>query len=83
MNGTLVYSPDDNVSFNNLKKNKWHKGYYDISISTMNGTSYGEDYAVLNEVIGDGYMKYKERGLKLKYNKNGNKYLPEGYYYWE
>lgn len=83
MNGTLVFSPDDNVSFKNLKKNVWHYGYYDICISTMNGTSNGEDYAIFNEVIGDGYMKYKDHVLKIKYNKNGNKYLPEGYYYWD
>lgn len=83
MNGTLVFSPDDNVSFRNLKKNEWHQGYYDISIGTVNGNSYGDDRAVFNEVIADGYMKYKDHILKITFNKKGNTYFPEGYYYWK
>lgn len=83
MNGTLVFSPDDNVSFRSLKKNEWHQGYYDISIGTVNGNSYGDDRAVFNEVIADGYMKYKDHILEITFNKNGNTYFPEGYYYWK
>lgn len=83
MKGTLVFGQNENVFFKNLEKYKWHEGYYDISIGTTNGTSYGEDYAVFNENIGDGYMKFKDHILKQKFNKKGNTYFPEGYYYWD
>lgn len=83
MNGILVFSQNDNVGFINLKKNEWHEGYYDISIGTVNGNSYGDDRAVFNEIIADGYMKYKDHVLKINYNKMGDKYLPDGYYYWK
>lgn len=83
MNGTLIFGPDNNVGFENLKKNVWHEGYYDISIGTTNGTSYGEDRAVFNEVIADGYMKYKSHIMKLTFNKKGNVYFKDGFYYWK
>ncbi len=83
MSGALVFGQNENVFFRNLEKNKWHEGYYDISIGTTNGTSYGADYAVFNENIGDGYMKFKKHILKQKFNKKGNTYFPEGYYYWD
>lgn len=83
INGTLVFGPDDNVGFENLKKNVWHEGYYDISIGTTNGTSYGDDRAVFNEMIADGYMKFKKHIMKLTFNKKGNTYFPDGFYYWK
>ena len=82
MNGTLVFSSGDNVYFNNLQKNQWHEGYYDISVGTINGTSYGDDYAVFNEYISDIVMQYKDHVLKQKFNKKGNTYFSKGYYYW-
>lgn len=83
MNDTLVFGQGENVFFNNLEKNKWHEGYYDISVGVINGRSYGDDYAVFNENIGDGYMVFKDHILKQKFNKKGNTYLPDGYYYWD
>lgn len=83
MSGTLVFGQGDNVYFKNLMKNKWHEGYYDISIGVINGSSYGDDYAVFNEYISDILMEFKDHILKQKFNKKGNTYFPEGYYYWK
>lgn len=83
MNDILVFGQGDNVYFENLLKNKWHEGYYDISIGVINGTSYGDDYAVFNEYISDLLIKFKDHILKQKFNKKGNTYFPEGYYFWE
>ncbi|HAB60234.1 MAG TPA: hypothetical protein DCE48_05935 [Lachnospiraceae bacterium] len=83
MNGTLIFGQNENVYMKNLEKNKWHEGYYDISIGTTNGTSFGDDYAVFNETIGDGYMKFKDHILKQRFNNKGDTYFPEGYYYWD
>lgn len=83
MKDTLVFGHGENVFFKNLKKTKWHEGYYDISVGVINGTSYGDDFSVFNEHIGDGYMVFKDHLLKQKFNKKGNTYFPNGYYYWD
>lgn len=83
MNGALVFSSDENVYFKNLKKNVWHEGYYDISVGVTNGTSYGDDYAVFNEYISDLPMKYKNHILKIAFDKKGNTYFKDGFYYWK
>lgn len=82
MNGTIVYSPTDNVHFKNLKKNVWHEGYYDISLSPVYGNSDGDDVIINGERISDNYMQFKKCILKQKFNKKGNEYAPKGYYYW-
>lgn len=83
MNDILVFGQGDNVYFKNLQKNKWHEGYYDISVGVINGNSYGDDYAVINEYISDLLTKFKDHILKQKFNKKGNTYFPQGYYFWD
>lgn len=83
MNDILVFGQGDNVYFKNLQKNKWHEGYYDISVGVINGNSYGDDYAVINEYVSDLLIKFKDHILKQKFNKKGNTYFPQGYYFWE
>lgn len=83
MNDILVFGQGDNVYFKNLQKNKWHEGYYDISVGVINGNSYGDDYAVINEYISDLLIKFKDHILRQKFDKKGNTYFPQGYYFWE
>lgn len=83
MKDIIEFERDHNVYFKNLKKNKWHDGYYDICISTTNGCSKGEDYGVHGEEIIDSYMVYKNHILKQKFNKKGNVYFANGYYEWK
>lgn len=80
---TLVYNKMYKANFIDLKVNKWHESYYDISVGVNNGSSYGDDWAVFGEFINDYFMQVKTKVMVQKFNKKGNSYFPNGYYYWK
>lgn len=47
----LIYG--DRILLNNLKKDTWFKGIYDIKLGTINGSSDGSDYYITNDSIID------------------------------
>jgi len=51
----LIYG--DFINLYNLKKDTWFEGVYDIGIGTINGSSDGSDYAVMNDSLNDYFFK--------------------------
>jgi len=47
----------DTILLNNLKKDKWFEGVYDIELGTINGSSDGSDYYIANDSLIDYYYK--------------------------
>lgn len=80
---TLVYNKMYKANFIGLQLNKWHEGYYDISVGVNNGSSFGDDWAVFGEFINDYFRQMKTKVMVQKFNKKGNSYFPNGYYYWK
>lgn len=51
----LIYG--DTILLNNLKRDKWFEGVYDIELGTINGNSDGSDYYIANDSLIDYYYK--------------------------
>ena len=45
------------TQLNNLKRDTWFEGVYDISVATRNGNSNGSDYAVSDDSLNDYFYK--------------------------